>query len=190
MNDRRTKILDARSGEVKNCKWSDIRVGDIVKVEKDQEVPADLLLVNAPKDIVFVSTMNLDGETNLKDRELCVTTLQEKRLSDFSGTVLCDEANASLDMWEGNLTSTNLTKIRPCNIKNLLLRGTTLRNIEFAFGICLYVGTETKIFMNSKKPPRKVSNLMKLMNKMLYTVFAFQIVIIMVFASLSLIWIE
>lgn len=75
MNDRRTKILDARSGEVRNCKWSDIRVGDIVKVEKDQEVPADLLLINAPKDIVFVSTMNLDGETNLKDRELCVTTL-------------------------------------------------------------------------------------------------------------------
>jgi len=86
--------------------------------------------------------------------------------------------------------SPNLTKIKSCNIKNLLLRGTTLKNIEFAFGICLYVGAETKIFMNSKKPPRKVSNLMKVMNKMLYTVFAFQIVIIVAFASLSLIWIE
>ena len=97
MNGRCTKILDPRSGEIRNSRWSDIRVGDIVKVEKDQEVPADLLLVHAPKDIVFVSTMNLDGETNLKDRELCVTTLKEKRLPDFFGSVTCDPANASLD---------------------------------------------------------------------------------------------
>jgi len=50
-------------------------VGDFVRVEKDEEVPADLLLVNAPKDIVFISTMNLDGETNLKDRELALTNI-------------------------------------------------------------------------------------------------------------------
>ena len=80
MNSRRTKILDPRSGEVRSHRWLDIKVGDIVKVEKDEEVPADLLLIHASKDVVFVSTMNLDGETNLKDRELCVTTLNEKRL--------------------------------------------------------------------------------------------------------------
>ncbi len=32
---------------------------------------------------------------------------------------------------------------------------------------------ETKIMKNMKKAPYKVSNVMKLMNKMLYTVFAF-----------------
>lgn len=53
-------------------------MGDIVKVEKDEEVPADLLLINAPKDIVFVSTMNLDGETNLKDRELALSMIKTK----------------------------------------------------------------------------------------------------------------
>lgn len=133
--------------------------------------------------------MNLDGETNLKDRELAINTLTIEKLSGFKGKVLCDEPNASLDAWEGNLSPEG-SKTRPCNIKNLLLRGTTLRNIDFCYGICLYVGTETKIFMNSKKPPRKVSNLMKLMNKMLYTVFAFQMVIIIVFASMSLLWMQ
>jgi len=54
-----------------------VRVGDIVKVEKDQEIPADLLLICAPKEVVFVSTMNLDGETNLKDRELATTAISE-----------------------------------------------------------------------------------------------------------------
>jgi phospholipid-translocating ATPase len=41
---------------------------------------------------------------------------------------------------------------------------------------------------NAKKAPRKISNLMKLMNKMLYTVFAFQISIITLFASLCMDW--
>jgi hypothetical protein len=52
--------------------------------------------------------MNLDGETNLKDRELCCTALNERKLPQFSGTILCDEANASLDVWEGNLSSPDL----------------------------------------------------------------------------------
>lgn len=37
---------------------------------KDEEIPADILVIAAPKDIVYISTMNLDGETNLKERVL------------------------------------------------------------------------------------------------------------------------
>jgi P-type E1-E2 ATPase len=60
--------------------WADVLPGDIVKVEKDQEIPVDMLVISAPKEVVFVSTMNLDGETNLKDRELAVTTVKEQHL--------------------------------------------------------------------------------------------------------------
>ena len=83
MNNRYSQVLDRSSGQIKRCLWADIRVGDIVKVEKDQEIPADMLCICAPKDVVFVSTMNLDGETNLKDRELAVTTVKEKHLKSF-----------------------------------------------------------------------------------------------------------
>lgn len=48
-----------------------------------------------------------------------------------------------------------------------------MRNIECAVGMVVYTGKESKIMMNAKDPPKKVSNLMKMMNKMLYTVFAF-----------------
>jgi P-type E1-E2 ATPase len=66
-------VLDPNNPtKTKDCTWSQIKVGDIVRVEKDMEVPADLLIVSAPKDIVFVSTINLDGETNLKDKELAI----------------------------------------------------------------------------------------------------------------------
>ena len=89
---------------MEQCKWADLHMGDIVKVEKDEEVPADLLLVSAPRDVVFVSTMNLDGETNLKDREL-VTKISEDKLDSFTGQVTCDVADSSLDHWDGNLSS-------------------------------------------------------------------------------------
>ena len=55
-----------------DCRWADLRVGDIVMVQKDTEFPADLLLLHAVqnKDVVFVDTMNLDGETNLKEKQV------------------------------------------------------------------------------------------------------------------------
>lgn len=41
-------------------------------VQKDTEFPADLLLLHSVqnKDVVFVDTMNLDGETNLKEKQV------------------------------------------------------------------------------------------------------------------------
>ena len=107
-----------------------------------------MLLIHAPKDIVFVSTMNLDGETNLKDRELAVTTVKREGLHEFTGMVVCDPPDASLDKWEGKMMSEQISRDAPCSIKNLLLRGVTLKNSEYAYGLVLYVGNQTKIMMN------------------------------------------
>lgn len=95
---------------------------------KDEEIPADLLIVKAPKDIVFVSTMNLDGETNLKDRELALDPkhMKDKKLTDFTGKIECDFPNASLEKWDGNLSA--FGKKEALQIKNLVLRGTMLKN--------------------------------------------------------------
>ena len=41
-----------------------------MKVIKDQEFPSDILLLYGSKEIVYVDTMNLDGETNLKEKFL------------------------------------------------------------------------------------------------------------------------
>lgn len=70
----------------------------------------------------------------------------------------------------------------------MLLRGCYLRNIDYCLGLVIYVGTESKIMKNAKKPPKKVSNIMRKMNYMLYTVFGMQFIIICVFASLSMMW--
>ena len=147
LNQRPTRRVDAKTGQIVECKWEDLKVGDVVKVLKDEEVPADLLLIHAPKDIVFISTMNLDGETNLKDRELALNSVK-KNLHEFTGMVVCDAPDPSLDRWEGKMMSEQISRDAPCSIKNLLLRGVTLKNTEYAFGLVLYVGNQTKIMMN------------------------------------------
>lgn len=105
LNNRESQHLNYETQAFEKCQWADIRVGDIVKVEKNEEIPADLLLVSAPKDIVFVSTMNLDGETNLKDRELATNSIQGHSLGKFTGKIDLDKPNPNLDVWEGRLSS-------------------------------------------------------------------------------------
>lgn len=99
-----------------------------------------MLLVHAPKDIVFVSTMNLDGETNLKERTL-EFDVKEDKLKGFSGRIECDMPNESLEFWDGNIHSIEILKrVINCNIKNMILRGCTLKNIEYCYGIVIYAG--------------------------------------------------
>ena len=107
-------------------------------------------------------------------------------MSSFHGSINCDTPNEYLDYWDGNVDSKDY-KIN-CSIKNVILRGCTLKNTEYVYGVVIYVGNDTKIMQNSKKPLRKVTNMMKMMNKILYSVFAFQICLVLLFAGLSLAW--
>jgi phospholipid-transporting ATPase len=48
--------------------WCDIKAGELIKVLKEEEFPCDIVLMKSDKDsgIVFVDTMNLDGEVSYK----------------------------------------------------------------------------------------------------------------------------
>ena len=52
--------------------WKKVVVGDFIKLSSDEVIPADLLLLNTSDDnsICHIETANLDGETNLKQREV------------------------------------------------------------------------------------------------------------------------
>ena len=52
--------------------WKDVKVGDIVKILKNEYFPADLILLSSSDEngISYIETKSLDGETNLKHK-LC-----------------------------------------------------------------------------------------------------------------------
>ena len=69
-----TKVY--KDKKFKNIKWSEIKVGNLIKVKKDEIIPADLFIIcSSNKDLSFyLQTSNLDGESNLKKREVLICT--------------------------------------------------------------------------------------------------------------------
>ncbi len=51
------------------------------------------------------------------------------------------------------------------SLENVALRGTQLKNTEFAFGCAVYTGHDTKMSRNSKITSNKFSTVEKSMNK-------------------------
>jgi len=173
-------------------RWERIKLGNLIKVEKDTEFPADMFILKTARDAgnAYVDTLNLDGESNLKEKFAVpkIQELSDEQVLDFDGEIHCDLPNENLEKWDANIQSPQLEEILTVNIKQLCLRGTTLRNCDYIYGIPVYMGSETKIMKNQKEQPTKVSNVMKTMNQMLFQIFMFQLLIIILFASMSMIW--
>lgn len=128
--------------------------------------------------MAFLDTKDLDGETNLKEKMVCPDFLEKQKneITNITGHIKCDLPNEYMDSWEGALFSKNLKCFVNANIKNLLLKGSILKNTKEILGLVIYTGFNTKIMKNAKNPPIKMSNVMKTMNIILFTVFFFQLI--------------
>jgi P-type E1-E2 ATPase len=63
-----TGVRILREGHFQLKKWKDIKVGDIIEVTSDSPFPCDLVLLYSKTSdgVCYITTANLDGETNLK----------------------------------------------------------------------------------------------------------------------------
>lgn len=59
------------NGQIVECRWDELYVGDAILVKKNEQVPADVVLFFTSElgDIVHIDTCNLDGEANYKMRQ-------------------------------------------------------------------------------------------------------------------------
>ena len=71
--------------------------------------------------------------------------------------------------------------------KNFALRGSILRNTTFVIGIVVYVGTETKAHMNSKRRKRKKSWLISKMHRLIVRVFILIAILVVALATMGVI---
>ena len=90
-----------------NKYWEDINVGDLVEIQKNEEIPADILILQSslPTGMCFVDTMNLDGETNLKEKmvPLGLKEVEKEKLILSSGNIICNLPDENLEKWESIL---------------------------------------------------------------------------------------
>uniref|UniRef100_A0A8C3SAH7 Phospholipid-transporting ATPase n=1 Tax=Chelydra serpentina TaxID=8475 RepID=A0A8C3SAH7_CHESE len=151
-------VYVVRSGGLVKTRSKNIRVGDIVRVAKDETFPVDLVLLSSDRvdGSCHVTTASLDGETNLKTHVAVPETavLQSvANLDTLVAVVECQQPEADL--------------YRPLGPESLLLRGARLKNAKEIFGVAVYTGMETKMALNYKSKSQKRSAVEKSMNSFL-----------------------
>ncbi|XP_011618230.1 phospholipid-transporting ATPase VD isoform X1 [Takifugu rubripes] len=168
VNNNKVKVFCIKEkAYVKQC-WKDVRVGDFVQLSCNEIIPADMLLLHSsdPRGVCYIETANLDGETNLKQKQV-VLDLQVQgdsmNLDSFHSRIECEKPNHDLSSFRGYIEHPDGRRVGLHN-GNLLLRSCTIRNTENVVGIVIYAGHETKAMMNNSGPRCKCSLLERRLN--------------------------
>uniref|UniRef100_A0A672YZ59 P-type phospholipid transporter n=1 Tax=Sphaeramia orbicularis TaxID=375764 RepID=A0A672YZ59_9TELE len=170
INNRKSEVL--LNGRFQETKWRDIQVGDVVRLKKNDFVPADILLLSSsnPNSLCYVETAELDG------CGLCLTFWCRS-----AALIDCEEPNNRLDKFTGTMLWRR--ERYPLDLDNMLLRGCKVRNTEECHGLVIFAGADTKIMRNGGKTRFKRTKIDKLMNYMVYTIF---VLLVLVAAGLAI----
>lgn len=177
-NFKATKVYRHNTRNFEDVVWKDLKPGNIVKISEDEAIPADLCLLGSsdPKGTLYIETKNLDGETNLKNKYVHKDINDRfgqniAALETMEGTIYCEAPNNAIYKFEGQFKQDSYDAI-PLGSDNIILRGCSLRNTEYVYGIVIFSGHDTKIMMNSMAAKYKFSGLE------MYTNYAIIVVLI------------
>lgn len=176
--------------------WKDVSVGDIIRIENNCEVAADIVLLTTSETsgMAYTETSNIDGETNLKIKCSAPTNPSSTRpawvipedLADVELRVLCELPNSSIHSFNGILKTQSIEV--PLGAQSFLLRGSSLRNTHWAIGLVVYTGRETKLVMNSRAAPFKVSSIERTMNGIILVILVAQVLVSTISTIFYSIW--
>ncbi|XP_065363249.1 phospholipid-transporting ATPase ID isoform X2 [Calliphora vicina] len=190
VNNRKSKTL--RSGKLVDERWSGVQVGDVIRMENNQFVAADILLLSTsePNGLCFIETAELDGETNLKCKQCLTETIelgqQDELLWNFNGEIICEKPNNLLNKFEGTLMWRN--QRFALDNEKVLLRGCVLRNTQWCYGVVIFAGKDTKLMQNSGKTQFKSTGVDRLLNFIIIGIVLFLLSICAFFTVACALW--
>jgi len=162
-------------------RWSDIQVGDVLRLCRDEPVPADIILLHSDGEngLAYVETMALDGETNLKSRQVCHAL---EGCGTIAGLAACgaefvvEDPNPDLYSFNGRVAVQE--KTLPLTLNEVIYRGCILRNTPSAVGLVINTGEECKIRQNANRHPKaKRPQLERINNKIVVTLAIYVVVL-------------
>ncbi len=176
------------------AKWQDIRVGDVIKLCRNDPAPADLALLYTP----LVKTAwplwklwpwTVRPTSRASKQQLQSRKQSPKRLDIWKADAefVVEDPNRDLYSFEGRVTVDG--KQAPLTLNEVIFRGSILRNTPDAVGVVLYTGEECRIRMNANKNPRtKAPSLQGLVNRIVILIVVFVILLSIFNAVAYKIW--
>ncbi|KAK4255533.1 hypothetical protein QN277_008521 [Acacia crassicarpa] len=182
-------------GIKKHIQSQDIHVGTIVWLRENDEVPCDLVLIGTsdPQGLCYIETSALDGETDLKTRAVpsACNGIDVELLHKIKGVIECPNPDKDIRRFDANMRLFPPfidNDVCPLTIKNTILQSCYLRNTEWACGVAVYTGNETKLGMSRGIPEPKLTAMDAMIDKLTGAIFVFQIVVVMVLGIAGNVW--
>uniref|UniRef100_A0A146MEN6 Phospholipid-transporting ATPase n=3 Tax=Lygus hesperus TaxID=30085 RepID=A0A146MEN6_LYGHE len=147
------------SVSIESVPSSKLKVGDLIFIEKEQRVPADLVLLRTSEKTgsCFIRTDQMDGETDWKLRIAVPQTQKlesDRRIFDIKATLYVEKPWHDIHNFIGTFKCDVSPQDEGLNIENTLWANTVLAS-GTALGAVLYTGSETRSVMNNSQPRSK-----------------------------------
>uniref|UniRef100_A0A8C9VY77 Phospholipid-transporting ATPase n=1 Tax=Scleropages formosus TaxID=113540 RepID=A0A8C9VY77_SCLFO len=145
-------------------KSSDIQVGDLIIVEKNQRIPADMIFLRTSEKngACFIRTDQLDGETDWKLKVAVACTQRLPALGEDTDPVIHESLSIENTLWASTVVAS----------------GTVI-------GVVIYTGKETRSVLNTSHAKNKVGLLDLELNRLTKALFLAQVVLSVVMVALQ-----
>lgn len=168
---------------------SNIKVGDLIVVDKNQRVPADMVFLRTTEKTgaCFIRTDQLDGETDWK-LKLAVQSTQKLQTSvdilDIQAEVYAEAPQKDIHSFVGTFKRYDEPVEDSLSVENTLWSNTVVASGS-ALGVVIYTGAETRSVMNTSQPPSKVGLLDLEVNTLTKLLFSAVLILSVVMLALK-----
>lgn len=155
-NSQKAQVYDYHKKDFFTVKWNDIKVGHLIKVERDEIVPADIIILEAldQNHNCYVDESSLTG---VFDRYVIKSACTDTRspimkqvsihdyIKNIKGMIKYDQPNMDMRKFNARLKLESFPRASGVTIENFILRGSSLKNTKGIYGLVVYTGMDTKI---------------------------------------------
>ncbi len=133
-------------------------MGDLIKIQKDQRVPADVMLLRTGDGTgeAFIRTDQLDGETDWKLRTALGVTQNisdDDALLNLDFSLTAEPPMREIHRFNGKLIQSSMDPPQEygVGIDNMMWANTVLASGPYIVGVVIYTGIQTRQAQNTSK---------------------------------------
>ena len=161
VNNQIAHIYDNEQRKFIDTTWKEIKVGQIIKILKDEVVPADIILLESMdhKHQCYLDNSSINGNFDMFTiKKACNDTNAPNMkvmkfveyVKNIKGILKYEEPNSNMNSFNGRLKLESFPRASGINQENFVMRGSTITNVRYIYGLVVYTGMETKMMMTLK----------------------------------------